>query len=103
MATWTWFHRFGSPPWVYGFATRWSPWFGVAAVLMMLIALYGGLVLAPPDYQQKDAFRIVYIHAPVASMSYWATCTCEGSSRGRYSSQRQSRGVLPPLASAMSS
>jgi heme exporter protein C len=69
MGTWTWFHRFGSPPWVYGFATRWSPWFGVAAVLMMLIALYGGLVLAPPDYQQKDAFRIVYIHAPVASMS----------------------------------
>jgi heme exporter protein C len=35
----------------------------------MLYALYGGLVLAPPDYQQKDAFRIVYIHAPVATMS----------------------------------
>ena len=69
MATWTWFHRFGSPPWVYGFATRWAPWFGVAAVGMMLIALYGGLVLAPPDYQQKDAFRIVYIHAPVATLS----------------------------------
>jgi len=69
MATWTWFHRFGSPPWVYGFATRWAPWFGVTAVLMMLIALYGGLVLAPPDYQQKDAFRIVYIHAPVATLS----------------------------------
>src|SRR6187549_17886 len=69
MATWTWFHRFGSPPWVYGFATRWAPWFGVAAVLMMLIALYGGLILAPPDYQQKDAFRIVYIHAPVATLS----------------------------------
>ena len=30
----------------------------------MLIALYGGLVLAPADYQQKDAFRIVYVHAP---------------------------------------
>ena len=69
MATWTWFHRFGSPPWVYGFATRWAPWFGVAAVVMMLIALYGGLILAPPDYQQKDAFRIVYIHAPVATLS----------------------------------
>ena len=69
MGTWTWFHRFGSPPWVYGFAARWAPWFGVAAVVCMLVALYGGLVLAPPDYQQKDAFRIVYIHAPVASMS----------------------------------
>ena len=69
MATWTWFHRFASPPWVYGFAARWAPWFGVAAVLAMLTALYGGLILAPPDYQQKDAFRIVYIHAPSATMS----------------------------------
>jgi heme exporter protein C len=67
--SWAWFHRFASPPWVYGFAARWAPWFGGAAVLAMLVALYGGLVLAPPDYQQKDAFRIVYIHAPSATMS----------------------------------
>ena len=35
----------------------------------MLIAVYGGLVLAPPDYQQKDAFRIIYVHAPSGVMS----------------------------------
>jgi heme exporter protein C len=35
----------------------------------MLIALYGGLLLAPPDYQQKDAFRMVYVHAPGAWLS----------------------------------
>jgi len=69
MATWTWFHRFGSPPWVYGFARRWTPWFGGAAALCMLVALYGGLVLAPEDYQQKDAFRMVYVHAPTAWLS----------------------------------
>ena len=67
--SWAWFHRFASPPWVYGFATRWTPWFGGAALLVMLWALYGGLILAPPDYQQKDAFRIVYIHAPSATLS----------------------------------
>ncbi|HLA70910.1 MAG TPA: heme ABC transporter permease CcmC [Steroidobacteraceae bacterium] len=66
---WTWFHRFGSAPYMYGFAQRWTPWFGSAALLLMLIALYGGLVLAPPDYQQKDAFRIVYVHAPSATLS----------------------------------
>src|SRR3954470_24349797 len=66
---WTWFHRFGSPPWVYGFAARWTRWFGGGALLCMLIALYGGLVLAPPDYQQKDAFRMVYVHAPSAWLS----------------------------------
>jgi heme exporter protein C len=67
--SWVWFHRFGAPPYVYGFARRWAPWFGGVAALAMVIALYGGLVLAPPDYQQKDAFRIVYVHAPSATLS----------------------------------
>ena len=35
----------------------------------MCVALYGGLVLAPEDYQQKDAFRMVYVHAPTAWLS----------------------------------
>jgi heme exporter protein C len=69
MATWTWFHRLGSPPHVYAFAQRWTRWFGGAAALAMIVALYGGLVMAPPDYQQKDAFRMVYIHAPAAWLS----------------------------------
>jgi heme exporter protein C len=69
MATWTWFHRLASPPHVYAFAQRWTKWFGGAAALAMLIALYGGLLLAPPDYQQKDAFRMVYVHAPGAWLS----------------------------------
>jgi heme exporter protein C len=66
---WAWFHRFGSPPWMYGFARRWAPWFGAIAALGILVALYGGIVLAPADYQQKDAFRIVYVHAPSAMLS----------------------------------
>ena len=66
---WTWFHRLASPPHVYAFAQRWTKWFGGAAALAMLIALYGGLLLAPPDYQQKDAFRMVYVHAPGAWLS----------------------------------
>jgi heme exporter protein C len=35
----------------------------------MLIAGYGALVIVPPDYQQKDAFRIIYVHAPAAILS----------------------------------
>ena len=69
MATWTWFHRLASPPHVFAFAQRWTKWFGAAAGIAMVVALVGGLVLAPPDYQQKDAFRIVYIHAPSATLS----------------------------------
>ncbi len=66
---WVWFHRLGSPPYAYQLASRLKPWFFWPAVALMLIGLYGGLVLAPPDYQQKDAFRILYVHAPSASMS----------------------------------
>src|ERR1044071_1779663 len=76
---WVWFHRFGSPPWVYGFAQRWAPWFGGVAGIAMLVALYGGLVLAPPDYQQKDAFRTVYIQAPSATLSLAVYATMDVS------------------------
>jgi heme exporter protein C len=35
----------------------------------MLISAWAGLALVPPDYQQKDAFRIIYVHAPAAILS----------------------------------
>jgi heme exporter protein C len=67
--TWTWFHRLGSPPYVYGLAQRLTPWLGWPAGLLILGGLWGGLVLAPADYQQGDGFRIIYVHAPSAWMS----------------------------------
>jgi heme exporter protein C len=66
---WTWFHRFGSPPHVYRLAATLTPWFAWPAGLLIAAALYGGLVLAPADYQQGDGFRIIYVHAPSAWMS----------------------------------
>jgi heme exporter protein C len=67
--TWTWFHRLASPPHVYVLAARLTPWFAWAAAVLIVAGLYGGLVLAPPDYQQGDGFRIIYVHAPSAWMS----------------------------------
>jgi heme exporter protein C len=67
--TWTWFHRLGSPPYVYALAQRLTPWLGWPAAILILGGLWGGLVLAPPDYQQGDGFRIIYVHAPSAWMS----------------------------------
>jgi heme exporter protein C len=66
---WLWFHKLGSPPHAYRIAGAFRPWLLGLAISLMAIALYGGLVLAPPDYQQKDAFRIIYVHAPSAIMS----------------------------------
>ena len=72
---WTWFHKLASPPHAYRIAGRLTPWFGWPASLLIAAGLFGGLVLAPPDYQQGDGFRIVYVHAPAAwlSMLVYAT------------------------------
>jgi heme exporter protein C len=66
---WTWFHRLGSPPYLYGLAARLTPWFAWPAALLIVAGLYAGLVLAPPDYQQGEGFRIIYVHVPSAWMS----------------------------------
>ncbi len=63
------FHKLGSPPHFYQWSTRWLPWLGSVCIILFAIGLYGGLVLAPADYQQKDSFRIIYIHVPAAWMS----------------------------------
>jgi heme exporter protein C len=46
-----------------------TPWFGWPAAVTLLVAAYWGLAIAPTDYQQGDAFRIIYVHAPTAWMS----------------------------------
>jgi heme exporter protein C len=67
--TWVWFHRLGSPPYIYRLAGRLTPWFGWIAAVLLLGALFDGLVIAPPDYQQGDGFRIIYVHVPAAWLS----------------------------------
>ena len=66
---WTWFHRFASPPHIYRVAGTLTPWFAWPAGLLIVSALYAGLFLAPPDYQQGEGFRMIYVHAPSAWLS----------------------------------
>jgi heme exporter protein C len=68
-AIWKWIQKFSSPKYFYGIAGRLIPWFGWGCLLLMLAGLYGGLVLAPADYQQGNSYRIIYIHVPSAWMS----------------------------------
>jgi len=63
------FHKMASPPWFYRISGRLIPWVGGLCALLLAYGLYGGLVLAPADYQQGDSFRIIYIHVPAAWMS----------------------------------
>ena len=64
-----WFHKLGSPPYFYRLAGRLLPWLWGLGLISLAVGLYGGLVLAPSDYQQSDAFRIIYVHVPSAWMS----------------------------------
>jgi heme exporter protein C len=45
------------------------PWCGWVAVLVLAVGLFWSLVVAPPDYQQGDTVRIMYVHVPAAWMA----------------------------------
>ena len=51
------------------FSTRALPWCIWSALVILPIGLYWSLAVAPPDYQQGDAVRIMYIHVPAAWMA----------------------------------
>ena len=50
-------------------AARWRPWTAAATFILFVAGLYLGLVGSPPDYQQGDSVRIMYVHVPAAWMS----------------------------------
>ena len=66
---WHFFHKLASPKFFYDFSSRLIFWFSVLTIILMASGLYMGLVEAPPDYQQKDSYRIMFIHVPAAWMS----------------------------------
>lgn len=60
---------YASPKNFYPFAGRLIPWLAAAALLTLAAGLYLGLVVAPPDYQQGESYRIMFVHVPSAWMS----------------------------------
>lgn len=66
---WTWFHRFGSPPWIYGFAGRLLRFLLPVTLLLLAVGTVWGLAFAPPDFRQGNSYRIIYIHVPVSVVS----------------------------------
>ena len=68
MARTHWF-RFSSPASFYPLAGRLAPWFFAAAAVLTAVGLYVAFVVAPTDYQQGEAYRIIFIHVPAAWMA----------------------------------
>ena len=69
---WTWFHKLASPPHFYSLSAKMIPWFAVPGLALIGYGTWAGLFIAPPDYQQGDAFRIIYVHVPAAYLSMMA-------------------------------
>ncbi len=59
-------HRFANPGRFLRASGRVLPYLAVAAFVLTLAGLGWGLLIAPPDWQQGDSVRIMYIHVPAA-------------------------------------
>lgn len=66
---WGWFSKLTMLKTFYNFSGKLLPWLMIVTSLLFIYGIYGGLVLAPADYQQGDAFRIIYVHVPCALLS----------------------------------
>ncbi|MEE9160825.1 MAG: heme ABC transporter permease [Gammaproteobacteria bacterium] len=63
------FDKYAAPENFYLLSCKLVPWFAWACVLLIISGLAGGLFWSPPDYQQGESVRIIYIHVPSAWMS----------------------------------
>src|SRR4029450_7776316 len=69
MATGFNLHRFANPGRFLRLAGAVLPWLTGGAAILFAIGLYLALLGSPPDYQQGDTVRIMYIHVPSAWMA----------------------------------
>ncbi len=59
-------HRFANPARFMRLSSRALPWCLVMSFAFLLAGLYLGLFVAPPDYQQGESARIMFVHVPAA-------------------------------------
>jgi heme exporter protein C len=62
-------YTFASPVTFYHLAGKLIPWFTWSAILLTVAGLYISFFVAPTDFQQSEAYRIIFIHVPAAWMS----------------------------------
>lgn len=60
--------KFSSPRNFYRLVQRLVPWLWGGAAVLAVAGLYVGFFVAPPDYQQGNSYRILFIHVPTAWM-----------------------------------
>ena len=63
---WSFFHKLGSPPWMYAIAGRILAVLLPLTLVMLVTGAVWGLFFAPADFRQGNSFRIIYFHVPAA-------------------------------------
>ena len=62
-------HRYANPRRFTAIAEAALPWLAALALALLTAGLWQSLVAAPPDYQQGEAYRIMFVHVPAAWMA----------------------------------
>ncbi len=62
-------HRFANPARFLRFGAAVLPWSSGLALVLLGTGLYLGLFIAPPDHQQGESVRIIFVHVPAAWMA----------------------------------
>ncbi len=62
-------HRFANPTRFMRYSAVVLPWAVWATAVLIAIGLYLALFVAPPDYQQGESVRIMFVHVPSAWMA----------------------------------
>ncbi|MDP9196529.1 MAG: heme ABC transporter permease [Pseudomonadota bacterium] len=65
-------HRFANPARFLRLSRALLPWYSGLFVVLMAAGLWLALVHSPPDYQQGESVRIMYVHVPAAWLSLLA-------------------------------
>ncbi|MFV8817432.1 heme ABC transporter permease [Haliea sp. E17] len=75
---WTFFHKLGSPPWLYAISGAILRFLLPATLLALVCGAVWGLLFTAPDFRQGNSYRIIYIHVPasvVALAGYYVMAT----------------------------
>jgi heme exporter protein C len=61
--------RFANPNRFMRLSARVVPWLAASTATLFAAGLYLSLIVSPPDYQQGESVRIMYVHVPSAWMA----------------------------------
>ncbi len=73
-------HRFANPANFIRIADKLLPFMIVLTILLLIFGLVEALYISPPDYQQGDSVRIMYVAVPSAWMSMMVYTVMAGAS-----------------------